>query len=320
MKPMIERHDSLSYDSARFLKDLHRAAAAIDAPIDSRIVQQTLDVFDAEFRRCVVQLKATCKPDTGVYYRFFYKWERDLTALAQQHGLLPKGSCPIVDLQQQVLANCPGATRAGLDFDTSFGLAKVWTFTGGPTPIEALLALPAIPESVHAHLDVFQRHGLRHVFFVASDVQRNSMNIYFGLEDHCRSESWIRTLAQATGDTPDDEAISQMLSSLAVSTGVGMTFRWDDSAMGRWCLYGLNVPYDPDHLPMNVPDLPDRLHAFRQAAPTLNEIPQYNVAWSFGIAGLYTKLEKSYCKDADYFLTQEMGGNLTHPSVTAADN
>lgn len=320
LKIMIEHHDSVPYDPARFLRDLQHAATAINAPIDSRIVQQTLDIFDDEFRRCVVQLKATCKSDTGVYYRFFYKWERDLTAVAQQHGLLPGNSCPIVDLQQQVLDNFSGATRAGLDFDTSFGLAKVWTFTGGPTPIEALLALPAIPESVHTHLDFFRRHGLRHVFFVASDVQQNSMNVYFGLEDDCRSERWIRTLAEETGETPDDEAISQMLSSLAISTGVGTTFRWDDSAMGRWCLYGLNVPYDRDGRPMNVPDLPDRLHAFRQAAPTLNDRPQYNVAWSFGNAGLYTKLEKSYCKDADYFLTQEMGGNLKHPSVTAADH
>ena len=316
---MIERHDPQPYDSARFLDDLRQVTLALDAPFDSRVVQHTLDVFDAEFRRCVVQLKATCKPDTGVYYRFFYKWDRDLTALAQQHKMLPSVSCPIVDLQNQVLANCPGATRAGLDFDTSFGLAKVWTFTGGPTPIEQLLALPAIPESVHAHLEFFHRHGLRHVFFVASDVQHNSMNVYFGLDDSCRNERWIRQLAEETGETPTDETVSQILASLAVSTGVGTTFRWDSASMGRWCLYGLNIPYGRDAAATHVPALPPRLQVFRETAPTLNVEPQYNVAWSFGDAGLYTKLEKSYSKDADYFLTQEMGGNLTHPPATSVN-
>ena len=320
MNPMTERIDPIPYEPERFLDDLRKTAEAIQAPFEPAVTQKTLEVFDAELRRCVVQLKATCQPDAGVYYRFFYKWERDLTALAQEHGLIPRESSPIVDLQEQVLKNCPGATRAGLDLETSFGLAKVWTFTGGPTPIEQLLRLPAIPESVHQHLDFFHRHGLRHVFFVASDFQQNSMNVYFGLEDDCRSETWIRTLAEETGETPDDEAISQMLSSLAVSVGVGATFSWDAPEMGRWCLYGLNIPYDDALLTDSLPTLPERLQRFRQSAPSLNEAPQYNVAWSFGPAGLYTKLEKSYAKDADYFLTCEMGGNLTHPTASGSDH
>lgn len=321
MIPLTERHDAALYDPARFLNDLQLAAKAIEAPFDRDIVRKTLDVFDAEFRRCVVQMKATCQPNTGVYYRFFYKWERDLTALAQRHEMISGESSPIVDLQQQVLSHCLGATRAGLDFDTSFGLAKVWTFTGGPTPIDELLRLPAIPEAVRRHREFFARHGLRHVFFVASDVQQNSMNVYFGLEDDCRTEAWIRRLAMETGGAPEDvDLYAQMVASLAVSAGVGTTFRWDDDAMGRWCLYGLNLPCDRSVPELNVPPLPERLRRFQKEAPTLNASAQYNVAWSFGKAGFYTKLEKSYAKDADYFLTHEMGGNLTHAALLKADH
>ena len=113
MTPPVERRDDTTYDPVRFRHDLRAAAESIRAPFDPDVVQQTLDVFDDEFHRCVVQLKATCQPDTGVYYRFFYKWERDLTALAQAHGMIPQVSSPIVDLQQQVLENCPGARRPG---------------------------------------------------------------------------------------------------------------------------------------------------------------------------------------------------------------
>lgn len=313
LSPLIERQDATPYDPARFLGDLEITARSIDANFKRATVQKTLEVFDAEFRRCVVQMKATCRAGSGVYYRFFYKWERDLTALAQQHGMLPQGSSPIVDLQRQVLESFPRATRAGLDFDTGFGLAKVWTFTGGPIPVEQLLELPAVPQSVHDHRDFFERHGLRHVFFVASDVQQNSMNVYFGLEDDCRNEAWIRRLTKETGGAPSDALqYQQMVASLAVSAGVGTTFRWDDAGMGRWCLYGLNLPYDNPVQDSSLPPLPERLNRFQKSAPTLNAAPQYNVAWSFGKAGFYTKLEKSYAKDADYFLTQEMGGNLTH--------
>src|SRR5688500_482136 len=186
MTRMTERIDPFAYDPARFFDDLRRAARAIDAPFDEAKVRHTLQVFDAELRRCVVQTKATCKAGTGVYYRFFYKWERDLTTLAQQHGMIPPGHAPIIDLQADVLANCPGATRAGLDLDTGFGLAKVWTFTGGPTSLDDFLALKTLPSAVRQHRDFFHAHKLRHVFFVASDFQQDSMNVYFGLEDDCR--------------------------------------------------------------------------------------------------------------------------------------
>ena len=312
---MIERIDATPFDPEQFVADLKATADLIDAPFREDTIRESLRVFEDEFRGCVVQLKATCKSDSGVYYRFFYKWDRDLTTIAQNQGLLPIHSGPIVELQRQVLTRFPNATRAGLDFDTSFGLAKEWTFTGGPTRIEELVALPAIPESVNQHLQFFNRHRLRNVFFVASDFQQNSMNVYFGLDDDCRNETWIRSLAEETGGTPeDDEVYAKMLASLAVSTGVGTTFRWDTPEMGRWCLYGLNVPFGNFSVGQDLPELPERLRRFQQLSPTLNESPQYNIAWSFGQAGFYTKLEKSYARDADHFLTCEMGGNLNHPS------
>lgn len=319
MIPITERVDPVPYDPTRFLDDLRTAARAIEAPFDEATVRRTLEVFDTEMRRCVVQMKATCKPGSGVYYRFFYKWERDLTLIAQQHGLIPRGGGPLVDLQADVLAHCPGATRAGLDLDTGSGLAKVWTFTGGPTPLDQILQLETMPDSVRRHRAFFERHGMRHVFFFASDFQQNSMNVYFGLEEDCRTEAWLRRLVQETGGGPDDPALyAPMLASLAVSAGIGTTFSWDRPDMGRWCLYGLNVPCEDVVASAALPPLPPRLVRFRDHAPTLNASPQYNVAWSFGKAGFYTKLEKSYARDADHFLTVEMGGNLSHAALQEA--
>jgi hypothetical protein len=60
------------------------------------------------------------------------------------------------------------------------------------------------------------------------------------------------------------------------------------------------------------------LRAFRDQAPTLNRQAQYNLAWSFGPAGFYTKMEKSYSKDVNYFLVHEMGGDLAHPAPAGA--
>ena len=312
-----ERIDPIPYCPDRFLVDLRRAALAIDAPFDEAKVAKSIKVFDAEFRRCVVQMKATCRAGAGLYYRFFYKWENDLTAVAQESGMLPRGSSPLLDLQNEVLSRYSRATRAGLDFDAGFGLAKVWTFTGGPVPISDLLALPSIPNSVRSSTGFFEKHGLKHVFFVASDFQQNSMNVYFGLEDECRNETWLRNMIDATGGAPDDDRLFKaMLRSLAVSAGVGMTYDYEGNRPGRWCIYGLNLPCSNPAAAHLMPRLPERLRKFRDEAPTLNVSPQFNVAWSFGPAGFYTKLEKSYSRDADYFLTVEMGGNLANPLQT----
>jgi hypothetical protein len=197
---MKERIDPVAYSPASALKDLRTAASAIAAPFDEGKVRRSLEVFDAEMRCCVVQMKATCRAGSGLYYRFFYKGERDLTSLAQSEGMLPAGHSPLVDLQADVLEHCRGATRAGLDFHTGFGLAKVWSFTGGPTPVERVMRLKTMPASVRTREGFFARHRLRHVFFVGADIQNSSMNVYFGLDEDCRNEDWLRGLLAETGD------------------------------------------------------------------------------------------------------------------------
>lgn len=306
---MQERIDPIAYDPQRFFDDISRAARRIDAPFDPEITGRALRVFEPELRTCVVQLKATCKPGSGVYYRFFYKGPEDLTRRAQAEGLLPAGDGPNLRLQSEVLAAFAGATRAGLDLDSGFGLAKVWTFTGGPVPVAEVLKLPAIPDSARRHAEFFAAHGLNQTFFVASDYQGETMNLYFGWEDGCRNREWIEAMVAATGGAaPSPELCQEILSSQAASGGVGMTFSWDRPEVLRWCLYSLEVA-DPLKL-----SLPARLQRF-VAAPSLNLSPQFNVAWSFGGSQTYLKLEKSYARDATFFLTHEMGGDLSHPAA-----
>jgi 4-hydroxyphenylpyruvate 3-dimethylallyltransferase len=316
---MTERIDPTPYEPARFLEHLRATAAILGAPFSEAATRQALEVFDPEFGSCVVQTKAGCKPGSGLYYRFFYNGTADLNRRAQRAGMMPAERAPLVTLQDEVLAAFPRATRAGLDFDAGSGLAKVWTFTGGPVPVDHLSELGAIPQSVRAHADLFERHALRDVFFVASDYQKGTMNVYFGWDPACRTERWIKRLVRETGGEPlPEELLRDILHSQAVSGGVGMTFSWGRPELLRWCLYSLEVPYDDGIFsPVRLPMLPERLARFRREAPTLNETPQYNVAWSFGRAGYYVKLEKSYARDATYFLTHQMGGDLSHPQPAA---
>jgi hypothetical protein len=300
---MTEKIDPRPYDRTRFRDDLRHTAGIIGAPFDDLKVNQSLDIFDEEFGSSVVQLKTTSRPHDGLYYRFLHDGKKDLVEVAQRHHLLPRGEDPILTLQNQVLAEFDGCFRLGEDFEAGFGLAKTWTFTGG-RPIEALLGLPAMPASVAAHLDFFERHSLRRVIFVASDYQHSSMNVYSIVEDDSRTESWLRGLVEETGGAPDGmPPYADMLASLASHATVGMTFSWDSQNLHRWALYALGTPFLDARRSSPVPPLPPRLKSFVYEARTLNEMPQTNTAWSFGKAGHYMKLEKNYAKDADFFLS-----------------
>ncbi|GAA0398791.1 aromatic prenyltransferase [Streptomyces luteireticuli] len=305
---MIESVDAVAYSSDRFFADLKSTADDMATPFDEAGVRKALDVFEDEMNRSVVQLKTTTKPGDGLYYRFFYKWENDLLDIARRNGFVGREDGPVGRLQREALDAFSGSTQAGLDFEVGRGLAKVWTFTG-VRPVEELFDLPSLPASVRAHAEFFARHGLRRVFFVASDFQSETMNVYPIIEEDCRTEEWLRELVRETGGSfagaPD---AAHMMSSLARTACLGMTFSWKHAELHRWALYSLNVP-DGGRTEI-LPELPQHLDDFYQKAPTLNAVPQTNVAWSFGRAGFYTKLEKSYAKDANHFLTTEMGCDL----------
>ncbi|MEP6923985.1 MAG: aromatic prenyltransferase [Pyrinomonadaceae bacterium] len=317
---MKERIDPTPYQAERFYQHLRSAAEALGADFSESATKQALEVFDEEFSTCVVQTKAGSKPKTGLYYRFFYKGPNDLTQRAQGAGMIAEGQSPIVTLQNEILTAFPRATRAGLDFDAGFGLAKVWTFTGGPVPFEQFQRVSAIPQSVRDHAAFFAKHDLKDVFFVASDYQKQTMNVYFGWDPLCRTKEWLETMMEETDSFPlSEETCREILESQANSAGVGMTFSWQRPELLRWSLYSLDVPYDQSSdRKVRLPQLPQRLNTFRQQAPTLNESPQFNVAWSFGREGYYLKLEKSYSRDATYFLTCEMGGDLSRSAPKLA--
>ena len=122
-----------------------------------------------------------------------------------------------------------------------------------------------------------------------------------------RNKEWILSLAEAAGTKKPDNDVCQMIIDTQVkSGGVGMTFSWDSDEVKRWCLYSLNIPEEsnPDiNLSTSLNSLWD--------IEILNPAPQYNAAWSFSKNGVYRKLEKSYSNDATWFLTHEMGGDLS---------
>ncbi len=194
----------------------------------------------------------------------------------------------------------PHAAQAGLDFHCADGLAKLWTNLGC-RPMDELTELSFMPDSVRRCQAFFADHGLRECFFLAVDYRHSTVNVYTFLDPALRTVSWLQQMiadtrstgaeAIAPGTLMKAEALTQALRAGAC---VGMTFSWDDPAMLRWALYGVNVRYLDPVACRELPPLPPRLRTFVDAAPTLSRDPHLNVAWSFEATRCVTKFEKSY--------------------------
>jgi hypothetical protein len=281
-------------------------------------VRKTLEVFAPEFHASPVQLKTTTKPNDGLFYRYFYLGPIDHAPRAREAGLLESGNHPVLTLQEEILATCPGSSRGGLDFDTNFGLAKLWTFTHAATSVEELCRhVSAIPASVRAHLELFRHFGLERLSGVASDFRHHGMSLYFHWDLEFRTESWLRAFGQAVGgEVPSTSTCYDILATQRNFGALATTFTWDRPELLRWAPYSFEVPYDEPDEDMHRPALPPRLQVLHRA-PTLNPQPQYNVSWSFGRAGAYMKLEKSYARDARYGMRRDTGADLSRDPARA---
>jgi hypothetical protein len=310
--------EKASYARERFFADIRLTAGLVGAAFSAEKTQQALTVFDEEWRTCVIQFKTTSAQRPELYYRFWHKGDKDLMRTAQRAGMLPGGDGPLFALSDEVAAAfARGPRRTGCDFDSERGLTKVWTIIGRPVPTDEICKLLSMPTSVRDHRGFFAEHGLGLAFFVASDFEKQSMNLYFRWEPQYRSPQWIRRLAAATGSGDvSDTVVADILDSLPVAACLGFTFDWKRPEILRWCIYSLDVPF---HLgaasPCPLPALPERLARFGALAPTLHCAPQFNPAWSFGRAGAYLKLEKSYAKDANHFLVHEYGCDISRPAA-----
>jgi 4-hydroxyphenylpyruvate 3-dimethylallyltransferase len=291
---MADQSNRVPFDPRVFVEDLRHTAAMISAPFDGEVVRKIVAVFQEDLARCVVQLKTSSDPLDGLYFRFFYVGSDSLIDRADRHGLRRFRPRRLDLFQTRLMEAYPHAMQAGLDFHCAVGLAKLWTYLGR-RPMDELTKLSFMPESVRRHQTFFADHGLNECFFLAVDYRHLTINIYTFLDPAYRTSSWLEQMLADTWRT-DAEAIAPkaVTETLRAAACVGMTFSWDNPAMHRWALYGLNVRYLDAVACRLLPPLPPRLRTFVDTAPTLSCEPHLNIAWSFERTRCVTKFEKSY--------------------------
>jgi hypothetical protein len=299
------RADIRPFETEQYLKDLATTAGLIKAPCNPEMCQRVVSTFESDFHRHVLQWKTTDRPGDGLFYRFLSTDREDLVAKSMAADLLTTTNKPLLELQREALETFPQAVRSGVDFEAVHGLSKVWTYTT-PLPLPEVLRLKNLPEAVRANESELKEAGLDLVGFLASDFISETMNVYFAWHPEQRNRAWLQSMLERSRDTgPSKGTFQDMIESQDEISGIGMTFDWTSQVPLRWCVYCFAVPFGHREPGVRVPQLPERLRKLRDEAPSLNYHPGCHMAWSYGPAGPYIKLEKNYAKDVDHFLATE---------------
>ncbi|RAK74445.1 uncharacterized protein BO72DRAFT_384745 [Aspergillus fijiensis CBS 313.89] len=279
------------FDAARFLEDVERTCAIIHAPYSESHTRASLEAFATSFQRGAVLWRTTNRPGDALNYRFYERRVTDTVAAAIKAGLLAADH-PLGALITAWSRLYDGTPEQSCDFDAQRGLAKAWVYLGGMRPIDDILAVEPVPESIRRHGPVFHSLGLEWVRHVAADYTSHTVNIYFRAPGPLKLEQADRyvQLAHPAGALEPDEVEQMRLSMNPQGFTFAVTMDYGTGDIKRVAFYALKLEL------ARCLHIDPRLDRFFTGTPSYDEETMNAIAWSFGNHGSrYIKAERSYC-------------------------
>ena len=267
-------------------------AAAIGAPYSETTTRAVLDAYGENFCNGAVLWRATNRPGDVLNYRFYERHPVDTIDVAVRNGLLVPES-QLAKLVTSWSSLYDGTPEQSCDFDSDIGLSKTWVYLGDMRPLDDILSIPGISESIRSHKPLFNKLDLNLVRHVAVDYRKNTLNIYFRAKGPASLQQITEYTILAGANPPGPDLFNEMMKYLSPSGYTfSVTLHADTGAIERVGFYALKLP------PGEFPTIDDRLSIFFSTAPSYDEEEMNAIAWSFGKNGkTYIKAERSYCGD-----------------------
>lgn len=304
--------NKLPFSRDAFLADLEAAARVAQAPCSIENTRKVLRVLDAELDRAPLGWKSNSRANRQLYYNIYNHRDVDLLGLIRDGGLIP-ASYLAHGQPAEIYALIAEDRADGADFNANGALCKIWTFTK-MAPLDQLFARKHLPKALRAYEPVLRDHGLDCHFFLASDFEKHSMNVYVPWLPDQRNAQWVQSFASKTGGMLSDAALSQVLATSAFATGIGITFDWASEQPLRACFY---AACPSPELPVFDADARALREKLREDLPALRAEAAFYCSLSFGRAGEYVKFEKNYSGDMNHYIFSAYGLNPTDPHLSA---
>lgn len=279
-----------SFSPSRFLEDVKKTSAAIDAPYSESATRAVVEAYSQNFHDGAVLWRATNRPGDALNYRFYERRPIDTVAIAVKAGFLAPDNA-MARLITSWSSLYDGTPEQSCDFDAEKGLTKAWVYMAGFRPLDDILGARGVPETIRQHSTTFHGLGLKVVRHVAVDYDSSTVNLYFRAPGPISEEQAARYVALAGCPPPSHTEFLEMRTFLnATGFTFSVTIVAATGAIKRVGFYALKLP------PNSFPEIGEQLATFFREAPSYDAEEMNAVAWSFGEGGKkYIKAERSYC-------------------------
>ena len=279
-----------NFDPERFIWDVKRTCAAIDAPFSEATTRAVIEAYSQSFHEGAVSWRATSRQGDALNYRFYERRPIDTVGIAIETGLLEPDN-PLVSLVTTWSSLYDGEPEQSCDFDAQKGLAKAWIYMGGFRPVDDILGASGVPDSIRRHGPTFHNLGLESVRHVAVDYHSDTVNLYFSVPGLVTEGQAAQFVKLAGCLPPSRNEVDEMRTFLRpAGFTFSVTMAVSTGAIKRVAFYALKIPLG------TFPEVGERLKAFLEQAPSYDLEEMNGVAWSYGTGGKkYIKAERSYC-------------------------
>jgi hypothetical protein len=291
MNTMTVTQTPVAFSEERFLNDVRKTAAAINAPYSEHAVLEVLKAFKECLTDEAVIWRTTSRPNDKLNYRISIRSGLDTVALAIKAGFV-KPDNHLARLIKSWSSLYNGDTEHGCDFDAALaGVAKTWVNLKTLRPVDDVLNADLVPDVVRAHGPTFHSLGLKVVRFVAADYHGNTINLYFRAPGPVTKDQAAKLVNLAQCPPPTEEEFEDMRTYLNPDGfPFATTIEYATGIIRRVAFYALDIPEGKTPTTVN-----DRMRKFFDIAPSYDRKICRIVAWSFGMGGSkYLKAESSY--------------------------
>lgn len=306
----MNNNQHTSFNSKTFMNHVKKLSELSGAGFSKDDVEKSFRVIEDRLfpESAPMGWKVTPGSIPRAYFNILNHKSLDFLRILKEEGLIPK--MYLEDPKYQAAYKLlDGHLVDGADFNTNAGLCKVWAYTNMAS-LDSLLRNPYLPESVRKYETTLRSFGLDKYFFLASDFEKNSMNVYFPWNEKQRNSEWVAGFSKSFGEGISDVALKGILETCDDTIGIGITFDWDSDEALRACFYNTSPSESAPALDNETRKIREKI---RNEMPVLIDNPSFFYNWSIGRGGEYIKIEKDY--SGDFWNHVETAYNLNRDDV-----
>jgi hypothetical protein len=273
-------------------EDTLEAARLVEVPCNEALLNRVLQTYQEFFDTCPVAFRTTSHPpekrDLSFRYTAALDTPHDPYAMALAAGLYTETGHPIEAVLPELEKRFKGL-RYGIDATVRYGFNKIWPYFAGPTPVEEILSLNTIPDSMKRYVPTLKKFGMELSGLLALDYLAKTINIYY-LNVHPEAfppEKIASMIADAGFKVPSREELELNAQTVVIY----YTFSWDSPNVER---LSFGIPKTDATVPKHMHPV---LKIVAEDIPMRTEQRQFAFCTTYGTRGDYLKIE------ADYFGT-----------------